>query len=329
MSQRLAVTALGDALVDVIARTEDHFLTDHGIPKGSMRLINDAEAEALYSKMGPATEVSGGSAANTMAVMAGLGIPVGFIGKVKNDQLGQVFTHDIRAVGVEFITEAATNGTGTGRCLILVTPDGERTMSTSLGCAQHLTSEELNAGQLMRSNFFYIEGYMWNEKATKEAVLHGIQVAHRAGNRAALTLSDTFCVNSWRDEFVSLIENHIDLLFANENELKVLAQTEDFDAAIAWLRGKCNIAAVTRSEKGAVILHGDETISVAAEPVARVVDATGAGDAYAGGFMAGLAQGKSLDVCARMGAICAAEVISHIGPRPEEDLKKLVAEKLG
>ncbi len=329
MSGKLAVTALGDALVDVIARAEDDFLIRHQIPKGSMRLIDDAEAEALYTKMGPGTEVSGGSAANTVAVMANLGLPVGFIGKVKQDQLGAVFAHDMRAVGVEFTTEAATDGASTGRCLILVTPDGERSMSTSLGCAQHLKADELDSAQLMRSGIFYIEGYMWNDAVTKQAILQGIQVVHRAGNRAALTLSDTFCVNSWRDEFVDLIENHIDLLFANENELLALAQSDDFDTAIAWLKGKCEIVAVTRSEKGAVILSGDTIIAVAAEPVAKVVDATGAGDAYAGGFMAGLAEGMSLEVCGRMGSICAAEVISHIGPRPEADLKKLVASRLG
>lgn len=328
MSQRLAVTALGDALVDVIARADDAFLSGNSIPKGSMRLIGDDEAEGLYGKMGPGTEVSGGSAANSMAVMANLGLPVGFIGKVKNDQLGAVFTHDIRSVGVEFTTAAAEEGLGTGRCLILVTPDGERTMSTSLGCAQHLTAEEIDANLLMRSDVFYIEGYMWHVPATKQAIVQGIQVTHRAGNRAALTLSDTFCVNSWRDEFVHLIENHIDLLFANENELTALAGTDDFDAALAWLQGKCEIAAITRSEKGAVILSGNSTIVVPAEPVVKVVDATGAGDAYAGGFMAGLAQGKSLEICGRMGAICAAEVISHIGPRPEADLKKLVTERL-
>jgi sugar/nucleoside kinase (ribokinase family) len=325
MSQRLAVTAIGDALVDVIARADDALLAANGITKGGYQMLDDAAAEKLYAAMGPGTEVSGGSAANTVAVMSGLGIPTGFIGKVKNDQLGAVFTHDIRAVGVEFTTAPSTGGVGTGRCLILVSPDGERSMSTSLGCAQHLTALELDAKQLMRSDIFYIEGYMWNDAATKEAIVQGIQVAHRAGNRAALTLSDAFCVNSWRDEFVGLVNDHVDLLFANEHELMALAQTSDFESALAWLRGRCDIAAITRSEKGAVILAGDETIVVAAEPVAKVVDATGAGDAYAGGFMAGLAQGKPLAVCGRMGAICAAEVISHIGPRPEADLKKLLA----
>jgi sugar/nucleoside kinase (ribokinase family) len=329
MSQRLAVTAIGDALVDVIVRAEDDFLAANGITKGGYQMLDDAAAEALYANMGPGTEVSGGSAANTMAVMANLGVPTGFIGKVKNDQLGAVFTHDIRAVGVEFLTAPATDGPGTGRCLILVSPDGERSMSTSLGCAQKLSALELDAKQLMRSDIFYIEGYMWNDAATKEAIVQGIQVAHRAGNRAALTLSDTFCVNSWCDEFVSLVGDHIDLLFANEHELMALSQAADFDAALVWLRGRCDIAAITRSEKGAVILAGNDTFVIAAEPVAKVVDATGAGDAYAGGFMAGLAHGKPLDVCGRMGAICAAEVISHIGPRPEADLKVLVARTLG
>ncbi len=325
MTQKLAVTALGDALVDVMARMDDDFFTRESIAKGSFELLTDGQAADLYAKMGPAVELSGGSAANTVAVMANLGLPVGFIGKVKQDQLGEVFTHDIRAVGVVFDVAPNSAGEGTGRCLIMVTPDGERSMRTSLGCAQDIDPQDIDAGLLMRSDIFYIEGYMWEKIITKQAIVQAIQVAHRAGKRSALTLSDVFVVNRWRDELVELIEAHIDLIFANEHELMALAQTDDFDAAVEWLRPRCALAAITRSERGAVIITNDETVVVPAEPVARVVDATGAGDAYAGGFMAGLAQGLSLAICGQMGAICAAEVISHMGPRPQVDLKQRVA----
>jgi sugar/nucleoside kinase (ribokinase family) len=326
--QKLAVTALGDALVDVLARMDDAFFTREDIAKGSFELVDPGQAEALYAKMGPAVELSGGSAANTVAVMANLGVPTGFIGKVKDDQLGAVFMHDIRSVGVTFDVPANQSGDPTGRCLIMVAPDGERSMRTSLGCAQDIDPQDIDAALLMHSDIFYIEGYMWEKTITKQAIVQAIQVAHRAGKRTALTLSDVFVVSRWRDELIELIEAHIDLVFANEHELKALAGMEDFDSAVEWLRGRCEIAAITRSEKGAVIIEGDETYVVAAVPVAQVVDATGAGDAYAGGFMAGMAQGRSLMECGRMGAICASEVISHMGPRPQVDLKAVVAAKL-
>jgi sugar/nucleoside kinase (ribokinase family) len=328
MTNKLAVTAFGDALVDVMARMDADFFARENIAMGSFELVSAEQSEVLYAKMGPAVELSGGSAANTVAVMAGLGVPVGFIGKVKNDQLGAVFTHDIRSVGVAFDVPANESGDPTGRCLIMVAPDGERSMRTSLGCAQDIDPQDIDAGLLMRSDIFYIEGYMWEKAITKQAIVQAIQVSHRAGKRTALTLSDVFVVSRWRDELIELIEAHIDLIFANEHELKALTGLDDFDAGIEWLRERCEIAAITCSEKGAVIISGDDTYIVAAEPVTQVVDATGAGDAYAGGFMAGMAQGKPLDQCGRMGAICASSVISHMGPRPQEDLKALLATKM-
>ncbi len=326
--QKFAVTALGDALVDVMARMDDAFFARENIAKGSFELVDPAQAETLYAKMGPAVELSGGSAANTVAVMANLGVPTGFIGKVKNDQLGAVFMHDIRSVGVAFDVPPNETGDPTGRCLIMVASDGERSMRTSLGCAQDIDPQDIDAALIMHSDIFYIEGYMWEKQITKQAIVQAIQVAHRAGKRTALTLSDVFVVSRWRDELIELIAAHIDLVFANEHELLALAGMEDFDSAIEWLRGRCAIAAITRSEKGAVIIEGDETYNVAAVPVLQVVDATGAGDAYAGGFMAGMAQGRSMTDCGRIGAICASEVISHMGPRPQVDLKAVVAAKL-
>ncbi len=325
---RLDVTAVGNALVDVIARAEDAFLASQNIIKASYDMIDENQAHALYGIMGPGQEVSGGSAANTVACIASLGGTSGFIGRVRNDQLGDVFAHDIRAQGVEFTTEAATAGPSTGRCMVLVSPDGERSMRTYLGIAPEITAADIDGTLIARSQVFYIEGYLWNAPETKQSLVMGIQVAHRTGNRAALTLSDTFCVNMYRDEFNELIDNHIDILFANEHEIMALTQASSFDAAVAAMRGRCEIMALTRSEKGAVILAGDDSFSAAAEPVEKVIDATGAGDAYAAGFLAGLTQGRALDICGRMGAIAAAEVISHIGARPLVELAGLVKARL-
>jgi sugar/nucleoside kinase (ribokinase family) len=322
---RLHVTAIGDALVDILANCEEDFIARSGVPKGSMQLMEEPEAEALYAQMGPSTQMSGGSAANTIACMAQMGSRCGFVGRVRNDALGDVFAHDIRALGVDFPTEAATDGPTTGRCYILITPDGERTMMTYLGVAQSLSAEDLHAEQIARSDVFYIEGYMWSKPETKQAIVQAIQIAHKAGNRTALTLSDTFCVNIWRDEFNSLIDNHIDILFANEHEIMALTQATDFDGAVQAIRGRCEIAVITRSEKGAVIVTNDETHLIEAKPVAKVVDATGAGDAFAAGFLHGLTNGRSLHDSGRMGVVCAASIIAQVGPRPQDDLKALIA----
>ncbi len=325
---RLAVLGIGNAIVDVLSHAKDDFLATQELVKGSMRLIDEAEAERLYGQMGPGHEISGGSAANTIAGIAALGVPAGYVGKVRNDQLGAVFTHDIRAAGVEYLTDAATEGASTARCLILVTQDGQRTMNTFLGASQGLSPSDIDSAQIARAEVIYLEGYLWDPPAAKEAFMAAIQIAHRHANKVAFTLSDSFCVARYRDEFLDLIPNHIDILFANEAEIKALTQTEDFDTAVAWARDACDIVAITRSEKGAVIVSGDETHVVPAEPGVDVVDTTGAGDLFAAGFLAGLAKGLPLDQCGRMGVICAAEIISHMGARPEADLKALVAQKL-
>lgn len=326
--QRLAVLGIGNAIVDVLSHATDDFLTAQALVKGSMRLIDEAEAVRLYGLMGPGLEISGGSAANTIAGIAALGVTAGYIGKVRDDQLGAVFAHDIRAAGVEYATDAATDGAATARCLILVTPDGQRTMNTFLGASQGLSPSDIDAAQIARAEIIYLEGYLWDPPAAKEAFMAAIQIAHRQANKVAFTLSDSFCVGRYRDEFLALVPNHIDILFANEAEIKALTGTDDFDAAVAWARSACDIVAITRSEKGAVIVSGDETHVVPAEPGVQVVDTTGAGDLFAAGFLAGLAKGLPLEACGRMGVICAAEIISHMGARPEADLKALVAQKL-
>lgn len=325
---RLDVTAIGNALVDVIARVDDDFLRGHGIDKGSFALVDAVQSAALYKHMGPAQEMSGGSAANTIACLASLGAKAGFIGRVRDDQLGAVFAHDMRSMGIEFAAEAANAGEPTGHCLVLVAPDGERSMRTYLGQAPLVEPSDIDATLIARSSVLYIEGYIWFEPAAKQAIGMAISAAHRAGNRVALTLSDKFCVDMFRDEFNDLIDNHIDILFANEHEILALTQADNFDSAINAMRGRCEIAALTRSEKGAVILEADETYMIAAESDARLVDATGAGDAYAAGFLAGLTKGYPLDSCGRMGAIAAAEVISQIGARPQTDLQALVRQKM-
>jgi sugar/nucleoside kinase (ribokinase family) len=321
---RLHVTAIGDALVDILAHCDDDFVTRTGAPKGSMQLMEEAAAEALYAQMGPTTQMSGGSAANSIACLANLGGKGGFIGRVRNDDLGRVFAHDIRSLGVDFRTDPATEGPTTGRCYILITPDGERTMMTYLGVAQELRSEDLDSQQIASSDVFYIEGYMWSKPVTKQAIVDGIQIAHRAGNRTSFTLSDSFCVNLYRDEFNQLIDNHIDILFANEHEIMALTEAKDFDSAMQMMRGRCEIAAITRSEKGAVVLNGHDVHLVDAQKIAKVVDATGAGDAFAGGFLYGLTHGRSLADCGRIGVACATSIITQVGPRPQEDLQALI-----
>jgi sugar/nucleoside kinase (ribokinase family) len=325
----LQVTAIGNALVDILAHCDDAFLSAQGIEKGSMQLIDQPRAEHLYGQMGPTSRMSGGSAANSIACIAALGGKAGFVGRVRNDELGAVFAHDIRSLGVDFRTEAATSGPSTGRCYVLIAPDGERTMNTFLGVAQDLAPEDINSEQIATSQVFYIEGYMWSPPEAKKAIMDGILISHRSGNRTALTLSDVFCVNMWRDEFNRLIDEHIDIVIANENEIMALTQANDFDGALQQIRGRAELVVLTRSEKGAVILHGNDVHIIDADPVARVVDATGAGDAFAAGFLHGFTSGRSLHDAGRMGVICASNIISQVGPRPQDDLKALVAAKLG
>jgi sugar/nucleoside kinase (ribokinase family) len=324
----LDVLALGNAIVDVLAHAGDELLADHGLVKGSMRLCDEAEAAAVYDAMGPAVEISGGSAANTAVGVASLGGRAGFIGKVRDDQLGTVFAHDIRAAGVDFASDPATSGPPTGRCLVLISPDAQRTMSTFLGTAGLLGPDDVPAERVASAAITFLEGYLWEEPSAKVAIQRAIEAAHAAGRRVAFTLSDSFCVERNRDEFVALVESSIDILFANEAELDALYGEADFDAGIRRLAGVVELAAVTRGPKGSVLLQGDRVVEVAAEPV-DVVDTTGAGDLYAAGVLHGLAAGYDLEVAGRLGSLAAGEVISHVGARPEVSLAELARPLLG
>ncbi|HZM60353.1 MAG TPA: adenosine kinase [Vicinamibacterales bacterium] len=327
-SPRFDVTAIGNAIVDVLARADDALLARHNLAKGAMSLIDGETAERLYSVMGPGTEKSGGSAGNTAAVVAGLGGRVAYIGKVADDQLGQVFTHDIRAIGVTYDTPPLKGGLPTARSLIFVTPDAQRTMQTYLGATTQLGPEDVNMDYITSSKVVYLEGYLWDQPRAKKAMRDAAIKAQQAGVKVSLTLSDAFCVARFRDEFLELAEKHVDILFANESEILSLYQVDRFDDALQRVRKHCEIAALTRSEKGSVIVNGDEVHIIDAEKGVKVVDTTGAGDAYAGGFLYGYTQGLDLVTCGRLGGLMAAEVISHLGPRPEADLKKLAASVL-
>ncbi len=319
------VLAVGNAIVDVLSPATDEFLEAEGIPKAAMNLIDEERAKYLYSKMAAGKEASGGSAANTVAGIASMGGKAAYIGKVADDQLGEIFTHDIRAIGVSFDTPPLKDGPATARCLINVTPDAQRSMSTFLGAAALVTEEEVEHGaeQLRASEIIYLEGYLFDREEAKRGYVRAAELAAAAKRRTALTLSDLFCVERHRAAFRHLVANHVDILVANEAEICALYET-DFDAAIEAVRGEVEIAAVTRSEKGAIIVRGEETAEVSAEPVDNLVDTTGAGDLFASGFLLGLARGKSLADAGRMGAIAAAEVISHYGARPETELKSLI-----
>jgi sugar/nucleoside kinase (ribokinase family) len=324
---RFDVLGIGNAIVDVIARTEDDFLIGHNMRKGSMQLIDEAQASRIYDAMGPAVEVSGGSAANTIVGVAGLGARAAFIGKVKDDELGRVFAHDIRAAGVSFATPPASAGPSTARCYVLVTPDGERTMNTYLGAAQDLHPKDIDADIVADAQIVYLEGYLWDPPHAKEAFLKAAKIAHDAERDVALTLSDAFCVDRYRAEFLDLIRTGtVDLVFANERELHSLYLTADFDGAVSALRNDARAAVVTRSGRGCVVITREETDAVPAYPVERVVDATGAGDLFAAGFLVGVARGADYRTAARLGALAAAEVIQHLGARPEASLKDLARE---
>ncbi|MBN8920710.1 MAG: adenosine kinase, partial [Rhizobiales bacterium] len=321
------VLAIGNAIVDVIARADDDFLVRQGMPKGAMALIDEARALAIYDAMGATVEISGGSAANSIVGVASFGGRAAFCGKVRQDTLGGAFAHDIRAAGVAFHTPTAPDGPSTGRCYILVTPDGERTMNTYLGAAQNLRPEDIDGDLVAASSIVYLEGYLWDPPHAKAAFRKAAELAHAAGRLVALTLSDAFCVDRYRDEFVQLARSGtVDLLFANEAELKSLYQTADFDTAVKTLREDAALAVVTRSEQGCIVVTRERTIAVPAFPIGRLVDTTGAGDLFAAGFLFGLARGAEHEVCARLGALAAAEVIQHLGARPETSLAGLAAE---
>ena len=318
------VLGIGNAIVDVLTKADDAFLSQHGLVKGSMMLIDEARADTLYAAMGPGVEISGGSCGNTMAGVASFGGKGAYIGKVRDDQLGTVFGHDLRATGVSFETASATTGPATARCLILVTPDAQRTMNTYLGACTGLGPNDIDTARIGAAQVTYVEGYLWDAPAAKQAVLKAFDAAHAAGRKVSITLSDSFCVHRYRDEFRDLVRNKVDILFGNEAEIKALYEVETFEQALEAVRKDAKIAALTRSEKGSVVIKGGETYEVPAAPVAKVVDTTGAGDLYAAGFLFGFTHGKPLAECARLGGIAAAEVISHVGARPEKALSGLI-----
>jgi sugar/nucleoside kinase (ribokinase family) len=326
-SARFDVLGIGNAIVDVIARTEEDFLLKQGMHKGTMALIDEARAQAIYDAMGPAIETSGGSAANTIVGLASLGSRSAFIGKVRDDELGRTFAHDIRAAGASYTTPPAAGGPSTARCYVLVTPDGERTMNTYLGAAQDLHPADIDAELVAASAVLYLEGYLWDPKNAKDAFIKAAKIAHEAERTVALSLSDAFCVDRWRAEFLQLMRSGtVDLIFANETELHSLYQTSDFDTAVAALRADVSAAVVTRSEKGCIVLGPEGTEAVPAFPIERVIDTTGAGDLFAAGFLSGLARGADDRTCGRLGALAAAEVIQHLGARPETSLRDLAGE---
>ena len=320
----LDVVGIGNAIVDIIAHADDGFLTAAAMVKGSMTLIDEARAEEIYKTMGPGVEMSGGSAGNTIAGVASLGGRAGYIGKVRDDLLGKVFRHDISSAGVEFPTPAATDGPATARCMILVTPDAQRTMNTFLGACVNLGPEDVDAALIARAQVTYMEGYLFDKPTAQEAFRHAARLAHAAGRKVSLSLSDSFCVERHRAAFLELIEHHIDILFGNEAEITALFETADFNAAVEKLRGLCDLAAITRGAAGSVIVTKDEIVEVPAAPVSRIVDTTGAGDLYASGVLYGLTQGKPLAECGRLGSLAAAEIISHFGARPEMPLSDYV-----
>ena len=321
------VAAIGNAIVDVLASADDDFLAAEQLAKGSMMLIDEDRAHQLYGRMAAGLEASGGSAANTVAGVASLGARAHFAGKVATDALGEIFAHDIRAIGVDYATAPLADGPATARCLINVTPDGERTMCTFLGAAVRLTPADVDPVAIAGSQVLYLEGYLFDPEEARAAFGKAAHVARAAGRSIALSLSDAFVVERHRAALLDFIDAEVDVLFANESELAALFETSDFNAALAHVRGRVRIAAVTRGGQGAVVLSGGEAKTVAAEPVEKVVDTTGAGDQYAAGFLVGLAGGRPLESCSRLGAIAAAEVISHVGPRPLVSLKDLAASR--
>jgi sugar/nucleoside kinase (ribokinase family) len=326
--KRFHVTGIGNAMVDVLSPVSDAFLEANGVQKGIMQLIDAGRAVELYSRMGPATEVSGGSAANTIAVVGMLGGRANYVGKVKDDQLGAIFAHDIRSLGVAFTTPRTPRdeaGEETGRCMVLVTPDGERSMNTYLGVSAHLSPADVDVAVMAETAWVYLEGYRFDGFDSQEAFHKAIGAAKKAGGRVAITLSDPFCIERHRDAFRKLVREDVDLLFANEHELVSLYETDDLDEALARARAEVAVTACTLGPKGVHVATAAGVETVPAAPATRV-DATGAGDAFAGGFLYGMTHGRDLRDCGRMGCVAAGEVISHIGARPQRDLKALFAE---
>ncbi|QIK77695.1 adenosine kinase [Sphingomonas piscis] len=324
-SRSLDVVAIGDAIVDVIATTTDEFIQQHGLRKGSMRLLSAAEADELYDAMGPAREVSGGSAANSMAGVAALGLRAAFVGQVANDQLGQIFTHDMRSLGVRFDTAPLAAGLATGRCLILVTPDAQRTMNTCPGASYELTVAALDDAMIASAAVTFLEGYLWGPERPRQAMLKAAQIAHEAGNTVAFTLSESLCIGDRREGVLGMIDNGVvDILFGNEDELLHLTGRSDLSAAIEQLRPRVRTLVATRGAAGAMALSEGKLAEIAAAPVEQVVDTTGAGDLFAAGFLSAWCRGRPIEACLQTGARAAADVISRFGARPDADLKERI-----
>ena len=328
-TKTLDVVGIGNAIVDVLVQADDAFLSDHGLHKGTMALVDEVQAERLYGSVGPGLETSGGSAANTLAGIAQLGGRAAFIGRVRDDQLGGIFSHDIRSVGARFETPPAVEGPSTARCLILVTPDAQRTMCTYLGASVNLEPEDLDLDLVRQARLLYLEGYLWDSEAAKRAFIAAAQVMRDSGGQVALSLSDAFCVDRHRDSFQELVDGHVDVLFANEMEICSLYQADSFEAAADQVRGRCQVAALTRSEKGSVLLRGSETLTIEPYRLGDLVDTTGAGDLYAAGFLYGYTRGDDLERCGRLGSLCAGQVVTQLGPRPTVSLPELVTTHLG
>lgn len=322
--QNIDVIGVGNAIVDVLAKVDDRFLNSHGIKKGSMTLIDHEQAERLYNAMPPSVEKSGGSAANTMAGIVSLGGSAAFIGKVKQDELGKIFKHDLKAIGVQYATEALAHGVGTARCLVMVTPDSERSMATYLGATREINIDDINEELIASAKVTYLEGYLWDEQHAKDAMREAVRIAVKHGNEIALSLSDPFCVQRHKEELMELIKRHVDILFANEAEIKELFNVTDIKDAIPNLREICKTTAITLGAKGSVIIAGEDVHEIESGKNLNVVDTTGAGDLYASGFLFGYTQGKSLAECGRIATIAASEVIQHIGARPESKLSEMI-----
>ena len=328
-TKTLDVVGIGNAIVDVLVQADDSFLADHGLTKGTMALVDEHQADRLYASVGPGLETSGGSAANTLAGIAQLGGRAGFIGRVRNDQLGAIFAHDIRSVGAHFETPAAVSGPSTARCLILVTPDAQRTMCTYLGASVGLDPADLDLALVRQAKVLYLEGYLWDSEEAKRAFIAAAQVIRESGGQVALSLSDAFCVDRHRQSFQELVDGHVDVLFANEMEICSLYESESFEAAADQVRGRCRVAALTRSEKGSLVLSGGDSLKIPPFSLGDLVDTTGAGDLYAAGFLYGYTQGADLERCGRLGSLCAGQVVTQLGPRPQGSLQDLVAAHLG
>lgn len=324
----LDVVGIGNAIVDVLVQTDDAFLSDHGLQKGGMALIDENQAETLYSAGGSGLETSGGSVANTMVGIAQLGGRAGFIGRVRDDELGSIFSRDIRAVGARFDTPAATTGATTARCLIYVTPDAERTMCTFLGASTQLEPEDLDLSMVQQAKVLYLEGYLWDSPAAKRAFIAAAEACRASGGKVALSLSDGFCVDRHRDSFLELVNGHVDVLFANEVEIKSLYQTEDINEALERVRGCCDVIAITRGGDGSVILSGDQRWDIGIVSLGALMDTTGAGDLYAGGFLHAYTQGEDLQRCGELGALCAGQIVTQLGARSQVSLQELAAKHL-